>query len=162
MKIGELAERSGLAPSRIRFYESIGLLKVERRPNGYRTYPPEAAMVLELITTAQKAGFSLDEIRALLPGGQEHWEHGALTQALRRKVADIEALEARLAQSKAQLVALIADIEAKPDDIDCATNARRILSRMLEGKTQGPSMEAGDVKLLGNGGRRRTGKAHQA
>ena len=38
MRIGELAQRSGLAPSRIRFYERIGLLKlVQRRANGYAT-----------------------------------------------------------------------------------------------------------------------------
>src|SRR5690554_6901141 len=129
MKIGELARRSGLSQSRIRFYESIGLLKtVERRPNGYRTYPSEAVVVLDLIATAQKAGFSLDEIRTLLPPDLEQWEHGALIAALSRKVADIEALEARLAQSKQQLVALIADIEARPGDIDCAANARRVLA----------------------------------
>lgn len=39
MKIGELAERTGLNPSRIRFYESIGLLKmVGRQANGYRRW----------------------------------------------------------------------------------------------------------------------------
>ena len=101
MNIGELAKRSGLTPSRIRFYESIGLLKmVGRRPNGYRTYPSEALVLLELIATAQKAGFSLDEIRVLVPTDLENWQHDALLETLRRKVADIEALEARLAQSK--------------------------------------------------------------
>lgn len=155
MKIGELAKRSGLTQSRIRFYESIGLLKtVERRPNGYRTYPPEAAVVLDLIATAQKAGFSLDEIRALLPSDLEQWQHGALIEALERKVADIEALEARLAQSKAQLVALIAEIEARPDDIDCAANARRVLTRVLGDGIGKPTMAASDVRLLGKGGRR--------
>jgi DNA-binding transcriptional MerR regulator len=60
MNIGELAKRSGLTQSRIRFYESIGLLKmVERRPNGYRTYPREAALVLDLIATAQHADSAL-------------------------------------------------------------------------------------------------------
>lgn len=61
MRIGELAECTGLAPSRIRFYEGIGLLTVERRQNGYRTYPPQAVLVLDLIATAQQAGFSLDD-----------------------------------------------------------------------------------------------------
>ena len=51
-----------------------------------------------------------------------------MIEALRRKVADIEALEARLAQSKVQLVAIIRDIEAKPGDMDCTTNARLVLS----------------------------------
>lgn len=157
MKIGELAKRSGLAQSRIRFYESIGLLQaVERRPNGYRAYPPDALLVLDLIAIAQKAGFSLDEIRTLLPSHQEQAGHDALVETLRRKVADIEALQARLTQSKAQLIAVIEDIEAKPDDTDCAGNARRVLSRVLHGETERPTMAADDVKLLGKASRRRS------
>lgn len=132
MKIGELARRTGLAASRIRFYESLGLLPmVDRLPNGYRHYPREAQLVLELIDTAQQAGFSLDEIRALLPADLKTWDHAALVAALRRKLADIEALQDRLARSRAQLQALLGDIEAKPDDLSCADNARRVLSRML-------------------------------
>lgn len=69
VKIGELAERTGLAPSRIRFYERIGLLKtVRRKANRYQIYPPEAVTILKLITTAQQAGFSLDELTSLKRG----------------------------------------------------------------------------------------------
>lgn len=132
MKIGDLAKRSGVAPSRIRFYERVGLLKAaERQTNGYRTYPPETAVILNLIDTAQKAGFSLEEIRGLLPSETGAWAHDALLATLRRKVEELQALEARLALSRTQLAALIADIESKPDDIDCAANARRVLSRLL-------------------------------
>lgn len=161
MTIGQLATRSGLTHSRIRFYESIGLLKtVERRPNGYRTYPAEAQRVLELISTAQKAGFSLDEIRALLPPDLEQWKHGPLMETLRRKVADIEALEVRLAHSRRQLVSLIEEIEAKPDDIDCAANARRVLSRLLDDKSDAPTLTASDVRQLARSTRRRTARGH--
>lgn len=157
MNIGELAKRTGLTSSRIRFYESAGLLQtVDRRPNGYRTYPPEAVLVLELITTAQKAGFSLDEIRKLLPPGLDQWDHAALIAALRRKVADIEALEMRLKESKAQLVTLIADIEAKPDDMDCVANARRVLSRVLGERVGSEDMPIGGGGLLAEASRRRT------
>ncbi|PKQ40596.1 MerR family transcriptional regulator [Pseudomonas sp. o96-267] len=135
MKIGELAQRTGLAASRIRFYESIGLLKlVERQANGYRSYPEQAVMVLNLITTAQQAGFSLDELRTLLPQDLTQWQHGKLLDTLQAKVQDIEALEQRLAQSKTHLLALIDEIESKPDDIDCAANARRVLSKMNLGE----------------------------
>lgn len=131
MKIGELAQRTGLAASRIRFYESIGLLKlVERQANGYRSYPEQAVLVLNLITTAQQAGFSLDELRTLLPQDLTQWEHDKLLDTLQAKVKDIEALEQRLAQSKAHLLTLIDEIESKPDDIDCASNAKRVLSKM--------------------------------
>lgn len=157
MKIGELAKRSGLATSRIRFYEKVGLLKtVDRRLNGYRTYPPEAVTILDLIATAQKAGFSLEEIRTLLPDDLEHWEHDALIETLRSKVADIEALEARLAQSKAHLTRLIREIEARPDDIDCAANARRVLSHLLDGESGQPAMSADDVRLLDQTDRRQS------
>lgn len=131
MKIGELAQRTGLASSRIRFYERIGLLKtVERQANGYRSYPADAELVLKLIMTGQRAGFSLDELRALLPGDLAQWEHGTLLDTLRRKVEDIEALQAQLAQGKAQLIELMAQIEAKPQDMTCVANAKRVLSQM--------------------------------
>jgi len=163
VKIGELAKRSGLAQSRIRFYESIGLLKtVDRRPNGYRIYPPEAALVLELIATAQKAGFSLDEIRSLLPTDSEHWEHDALLGTLKAKVTDIEALEARLAQSKARLVSLIGDIEAKPEDIDCLSNARRVLAGLFDPGVPQPELVVDDVRLLEKSDRRHPIKSSKA
>ncbi len=159
MNIGELARRTGLTHSRIRFYESAGLLKtVERQPNGYRAYPAEAVLILELIATAQKAGFSLDEIRTLLPPDLARWEHNALIEALQRKVKDIEALQIRLKQSKAQLVTLIKEIEAKPDNVDCATNARRVLSHILGKGAEKPMMAADDLKLLGKTSRRRSNR----
>jgi DNA-binding transcriptional MerR regulator len=153
VKIGQLAKLSGLAPSRIRFYEKIGLLQtVERQPNGYRTYPPEAALILDLITRAQKAGFRLDEIRALLTADMTRWDHDALLETIRRKVADIEAMEVRLTRSKAYLVALVHEIEARPDNIDCAANARRVLSKLLDGTLGSAAMEGGDVKVLDKAG----------
>lgn len=148
MNIGELAKRTGLTSSRIRFYERAGLLTtVDRRPNGYRSYPPEAALVLELIVTAQKAGFSLDEIRTLLPADLTNWQHDALLETLRGKVKDIEALQKRLMQSKAQLMALIEDIEAKPGDIDCVANARRVLSNIVGRQAEPSTIATGGVKL---------------
>ena len=135
MKIGELARRTGLAASRIRFYESIGLLRlVERQANGYRSYPEEAVLVLKLIISAQQAGFSLDELRTLLPQDLSTWQHGKLLDTLHAKVRDIEALQQRLAQSKTHLLALIGEIESKPEEIDCAANARRVLCRLHIGE----------------------------
>lgn len=144
MKIGELAKRSGLTQSRIRFYERIGLLKaVDRRSNGYRVYPREALVALEIIATAQAAGFSLDEIRTLMPGDLEQWDHDALMDTLRGKVAEIGKLQERLARTKARLEGLIREIEARPDDIDCAANARRVLSHLFENDAESEPARAG-------------------
>jgi len=144
MKIGELAKRSGLTQSRIRFYERIGLLKaVDRRSNGYRVYPPEALVALEIIATAQAAGFSLDEIRVLMPGDLEQWDHDTLMDTLRGKVAEIGRLQDRLARTKARLEGLIREIEARPDDIDCAANARRVLSHLFDNGIESEAAHAG-------------------
>ncbi|KAI3590802.1 Transcriptional regulator, MerR family [Cupriavidus sp. U2] len=155
MKIGELAKRTGLAPSRIRFYEGIGLLKVERQANGYRSYPSQAVLLLNLIASAQQAGFTLDEIRALLPPDLAEWQHGSLVETLRNKVRDIEAMEARLAQSKAHIHALLADIEGKPAGIDCATNAKPVLSHIRSGEMEGSSLAPDDVAMFRKASRRR-------
>lgn len=149
MNIGELAKRSGLSQSRIRFYEKIGLLRTaDRRPNGYRAYSADAVVMLDLIATAQNAGFSLDEIRALAPPDLTNWKHGKLVDTLRSKIADLELLQGKLAQSKKSLVKLLGEIESKPEDMDCATNARRVLSKLSQGQIEKPKLSARDVRLL--------------
>jgi DNA-binding transcriptional MerR regulator len=136
------------------------LQAVERTANGYRTYPREAVVVLDLIATAQKAGFTLDEIRALLPSNLENWQHSALVDALQSKIADIEALETRLKQTKKQLTSMLREINDRPGDIDCAANARRVLTRLSDGDIDRPVLNAGDVKLLGKSDRRRPAKVN--
>lgn len=149
MRIGELAQKSGFTTSKIRFYERIGLLKaVDRRSNGYRTYSSQAVTILGLITTAQRAGFTLDEIRALLPSDLTRWDHATLMDALTRKIADIEALQARLTQSRVHLLRLIEDIQARPDDMDCAANAHRVLTNMLAEHPKALDVTSDDIRIL--------------
>lgn len=131
MKIGELAKLSGLATSRIRFYESSGLIKsVARKANGYRDYAPETEWILQIITGAQSAEFSLEEIQQLLPTGADDWRPEEMLVGLKRKVAEIEILQQRLAHNKAQLLSVIDGIESKPADVGCADNAQLLLKRM--------------------------------
>ena len=132
MKIGELAKRTGLAASTIRFYESKGLLKsVDRLSNGYRAYPPEAVSVLAIIMNAQQTGFTLDEIKSILSATAEGWRHAELMATLQRKINDIEAMERRLAQNKAQLRSLIALIDAKPEGMAYEDNAARVMDSVV-------------------------------
>ena len=127
MLIGEIAKQTGLSASRIRFYESQGLLRASRRPNGYRTYAADTLTALSIITSAQDAGFSLDEIRRLLPSDPAARRHGELVAALREKLADIHAMERRLALTRRRLEVLVADIEDRPEGLSCEENADRIL-----------------------------------
>jgi DNA-binding transcriptional MerR regulator len=133
MRIGELAKISGLAPSRIRFYEASGLIRsVERKANGYRDYAPDTQWVLEIITGAQAAGFSLEEIRQLMPMNASGWQHDELLSGLKQKVEEIGVLQQRLAQNKAQLLLVIEGIEGKPQGMACAENAQMLMNRLRE------------------------------
>jgi DNA-binding transcriptional MerR regulator len=144
MRIGELARRSGLSTSRIRFYEAKGLLNVvSRKANGYRQYPADALMILGIIIGAQRTGFSLDEIRQILPADLSNWRRGELMGALRRKIADIEQMEKRLGQSKRQLCALIRKIEGKSDGLGCAENTKRLLKEFVSSGSRSASRMSG-------------------
>lgn len=67
LTIGQLAERSGLKRSALRFYETQGLLQpAQRTEAGYRLYAPEAESQVRFIQRAQRLGFSLTDIRQLM------------------------------------------------------------------------------------------------
>lgn len=66
LTIGELAARSGVAPSALRFYEERGLIASERNGSGHRRYPRSVLRRVAFIVFAQKVGLSLDEIGAEL------------------------------------------------------------------------------------------------
>jgi DNA-binding transcriptional MerR regulator len=90
MRIGQLAQATGLSRDALRFYEKRGLLAPQRSSNGYRRYPAEAAQWIGYVRTAQALGFTLAEIEADLPllaAGPASAD--ALRTALRRKLDDI-------------------------------------------------------------------------
>ena len=66
--IGEVAQRTGLSVSAIRFYESEGLVRPVRNAGGHRRYLRSDLRRLSFILIAQQLGFSLQEIRAQLKG----------------------------------------------------------------------------------------------
>jgi MerR family redox-sensitive transcriptional activator SoxR len=66
MTIGEVAKRSGVAASALRFYEERGLITSERAGSGHRRYPRPVLRRIAFIVFAQKVGLTLDEIGAEL------------------------------------------------------------------------------------------------
>jgi DNA-binding transcriptional MerR regulator len=67
MKIGQLAERTGVTAKTIRYYEGIGVLpEPDRAGNGYRSYDIDVVERLEFIQDAQSAGLSLADIQEIL------------------------------------------------------------------------------------------------
>jgi MerR family transcriptional regulator, redox-sensitive transcriptional activator SoxR len=68
LTIGEVARRAGVATSSIRYYERIGLLPPPERTHGQRRYTVDVLGRLGFIGVAQRAGFKLREIKALIDG----------------------------------------------------------------------------------------------
>ena len=92
MKIGEFADAAGVSCDTIRFYERRGLISSDRRTNGYRDFSEDMLILVQTIRLAQKLGFSLKEIGAIvltLNAGTLPEEDVA--DLLRKKISEIEA-----------------------------------------------------------------------
>jgi MerR family transcriptional regulator, redox-sensitive transcriptional activator SoxR len=107
LTIGELAERSGVATSALRFYEEKGLIHAERNDSGHRRYPRAVIRLVAFIVFAQKVGLSLDEIRTELARLPRHrvpersdWAKlsGEWKKRIRARIAELERLEAGLSE----------------------------------------------------------------
>lgn len=96
MKIGELAARTGMPASTIRYYEKEGLLpKAQRGANGYRVYQASTLERLDLIQLGQKLGFSLEAIKTVA-GLQGDALKDALLGQLEARLQEIDRLRAIL------------------------------------------------------------------
>ncbi len=119
MKIGELARKSGIAASAIRFYEEQGLLApISRTPSGYRQYASNAPDRLKLIQGAKRLGFSLEVIRDMLD------ENGkcSVEKTMRQSailLREIEAQQAALEQRRQSLLILRANLGGDRSDAPC-------------------------------------------
>jgi MerR family redox-sensitive transcriptional activator SoxR len=103
--IGELASRSGVAPSALRFYEERGLIAAERTPGNQRLYQRPMLRRVAFIRAAQEVGLTLDEIAmalSRLPADRtpvmRDWERLSLAWRLRldEKISDLEQLRDEL------------------------------------------------------------------
>lgn len=65
LDIGEVAERSGVAPSTLRYYEEIGLISSLWRRGLRRQFDADVLLKLSLIAMGKAAGFSLEEIAGM-------------------------------------------------------------------------------------------------
>jgi MerR family transcriptional regulator, redox-sensitive transcriptional activator SoxR len=106
LTIGQVASRTGLRASAIRYYESRGLLPKALRIGGKRVYEGSVLERLAIIELAKTAGFHLDEIRAtLLNAGKPGVGWKALAQT---KQPELEAEMKRLMITKHVLMRMSA------------------------------------------------------
>ena len=106
LSIGEVARRAGVNVSAIRFYEREGLLPAAERVGGQRRFDEGTVRRLGIIDVAKRAGFSLEEIRALLSstdrGSPAHEQLRALAA---QKLPEVEALIQKAETMRGWLIA---------------------------------------------------------
>lgn len=94
LRSGQVAAAAGVNPQTLRYYERRGLLAEPTRTlGGHRVYPADTVTLLRVIKTAQRLGFTLDEVADLLDTATHR--HGrkrdrSLRARAQAKLADIE------------------------------------------------------------------------
>ena len=107
LTIGEVARRSGVAASALRFYEERGLIASERAGSGHRRYPRSVLRRIAFVVFAQRVGLTLDEIGAELAKlppdrapTRRDWSRLSSTWTARidGRIAELERLKAGLTE----------------------------------------------------------------
>lgn len=96
MNIGMAAEKSGLPPKTIRYYEDIGLLTADRAGNGYRDYSLTDVHRLRFLKRSRSLGFSVEECRQLLSLYDDKSRESAEVKAVAE--AKLDEIEKKLAE----------------------------------------------------------------
>jgi MerR family mercuric resistance operon transcriptional regulator/MerR family copper efflux transcriptional regulator len=109
MKIGEVAQQSGVSVDTVRFYERVGVLPApERTESGYRDYTPDTVGRIRLTRELQAIGFTLsdavDALAAHDAGGatceSERWRLEAVLRRVDAKLEELNALRGRIVDAQ--------------------------------------------------------------
>jgi len=108
MNIGEAAERAGLLPKTIRYYEDIGLVTADRRSNGYRDYDDAQVHKLRFVQRARSLGFGIGTCRSLLSlYDDKHRLSGDVKALALERLGEIDRKIEELKSMRAALAVLI-------------------------------------------------------
>jgi MerR family redox-sensitive transcriptional activator SoxR len=107
LTIGEVANRSGVAASALRFYEERGLIASERAGSGHRRFPRAVLRRIAFIVFAQRVGLTLEEIGAELAKlppdrapARDDWSRlsSTWTGRIDARIAELQRLKAGLTE----------------------------------------------------------------
>jgi MerR family redox-sensitive transcriptional activator SoxR len=115
LAIGEVAEQAGMSASRIRYYETRGLLPAPERVSGKRRYGSDVLRRLAIIDAAQRVGFGLEEIRDLL-GSRDEVAHERLRQLALAKLPELDQLIERAASVR-RLLEICSECDCESIDV---------------------------------------------
>ena len=103
----------------------LGVASPQTRPSARRVTPRDTKA--PAVWAAPRTVEVPDETMALMPAPGEH-KREELLEALERKVAQIEGMQAQLAHSKAQLLGVIEAVRAQPQGVPCSMGQKQVLA----------------------------------
>ncbi|GAA4514469.1 MerR family transcriptional regulator [Actinoallomurus oryzae] len=137
LTIGELASRTGVATSALRYWEELGLLPAPERVSGQRRYPPSAAGLVGVVLALRNVGFTLREVKAFVasrsPAG-DGWR-----ELYERKLTE---LDQRIAQAQAARTAIAHGLACPHENISECPNFARGVAAILAGSSLEEAHEA--------------------
>jgi DNA-binding transcriptional MerR regulator len=125
LRSGQVAEAAGVNRQTLRYYERRGLLAPpDRTLGGQRLYPAETVTLLRVIKTAQRLGFTLDEVAELVAAGRHRHGNQPDTGLQAHAVGKLAEVERKIADLSVIRDTLRAAITAGCDDLTaCAANS---------------------------------------
>ncbi len=130
LTIGELANRTGVATSALRYWEELGLLPASARVSGQRRYPPSAVEMVGVILLLRDVGFTLRELKALIAPRSlagDGWR-----EPFQRKLTE---LDQRIAQAQAARTAIAHALACLHEEILDCPNFASVVAARLAGKS---------------------------
>lgn len=102
--IGEVAKRSGIRTSALRYYEQVGILPAAARIGGRRRYEAGIIQRIDVLRFAQQAGFTLKEVKILFRGFETETTLSARWHTLaRKKLEELDLLAKRIRRMRRAL-----------------------------------------------------------
>ncbi|MDN3356184.1 MerR family transcriptional regulator [Actinomadura sp. DC4] len=119
LTIGELASRTGVATSALRYWEEIGLLPAPARVSGHRRYPPSAIRLVGVVLLLRDVGFTLREVTTFI--GPRSPAGDGRRELYQRKLTE---LDQRIAQAQVARTAIAHGLACPHEDIfECSNFA---------------------------------------
>ncbi|MEU4330137.1 MerR family transcriptional regulator [Nonomuraea dietziae] len=130
LTIGELARRTGVATSALRYWEELGLLPAPARVSGQRRYPPSAVRLVGVVVLLRDVGFTLREVKAFIaarsPAG-DGWR-----ELYQRKLTE---LDQRIAQAQVARTVIAHGLACPHKDIFECSNFAGGVAALLAGSS---------------------------
>ena len=128
LTVSKLADRVGVSPETVRYYERIGLLpEPDRSESGYRLYGDDAVQRLRLIKHAQRFGLRLEEVGELLQIRERGLcPCGHTRRLLERRVTELDEQIAALTTLRGDIGRILEDADATDREWQCATGLLQI------------------------------------